>query len=271
MQRLKQAIEAEDLFSASLLVAKTFCSDLSEDCYRARVDALTESVRTELNEQLCQEQRFLQLVRVFYRQLAFSGNEKDFFASRYSLLHQVIDYRTGIPVTLAILFCHIAKKLGFDVHGVNFPGHFLLRFQVSADRALFFDPLNGNMLSWPELEALYFSILGDLDEDEMPEDALEAAGAEETVVRLLNNLKASFIKEEKYNQALATTDLLVSLNPDDPYERRDRGFLLHQLECEQLAMDDYQFFIKKCPQDPSAQILKMQLRKLVAHKPDRLH
>ena len=271
MQRLKQAIDAEDLFAASLLVAKTFCDDVSEDSYRSRVDALTESVRCQLDDDLSQEQRFLQMVKVFYRQLAFSGNEKDFFASKYSLLHEVIDYRTGIPVTLAILFCHIANKLGFDVNGVNFPGHFLIRFQVSADKAQFFDPLNGNMLSWPELEALYFSILGDLDEDEMPEDALEAAGAEETVVRLLNNLKAAFIKEEKFKQALATTDLLVSLNPDDPYERRDRGFLLHQLQCEQLALDDYNYFIKKCPQDPSAQILKLQLRKLVAHKPDVLH
>ena len=151
------------------------------------------------------------------------------------------------------------------------PGHFLIRFQISSERVQFLDPLNGNVLTWPDLEALYFSILGDLDEDEMPEDALEAAGAEETVVRLLNNLKAAFIKEEKFNQALATTDLLVLLNPDDPYERRDRGFLLHQLECAQMAMDDYNYFIQKCPQDPSAQLLKLQLRKLANNKPSILH
>ena len=271
MQKLKQAIANQDVLAASLIVASKFSSEVTEDNYLNRVEDLSEVMQQNLDHNLSGEQKFRQFVQLFYTHLAFSGNENDFFASKYSLLNEVIDYRTGIPVTLSILFCHIARKQGFEVYGVNFPGHFLIRYQVSSERTLFIDPLNGNLLSWQELETLYFSILGEIDEEEMPEEALEAAGTEEIVVRLLHNLKAAFIREEKYQQALATVELLVHLNPDDPYERRDRGYLLHQLECPQVALADYQFFIQQCPQDPAAQLLKLQMRKLTSDKGVTLH
>lgn len=271
VQLLRQAIAAKDTLTASLLVAGSFGESVSAEEYINRVTTLSERMSQLLDQDLEEEQRFRQLVGLFYTDLAFSGNEQDFFASKYSLLNEVIDYRTGIPVTLSILFCYIAEQHGFNVCGVNFPGHFIVRYQASAERALFIDPLNGKFLSWQELESLYFSILGDLDEEEMPCEALDAADTEEIVVRLLNNLKAAFIREEKYQQALATVELLVALRPDDPYERRDRGYLLHQLECPQVAMADYQFFIQKCPQDPAAQLLKIQLRHLSGGTPLVLH
>ncbi|WP_342807464.1 tetratricopeptide repeat protein [Alteromonas sp. M12] len=71
----------------------------------------------------------------------------------------------------------------------------------------------------------------------MPSDTLNVASTEEILVRLLHNLKASYIREENYQMALRAVDLLIELCPDDPYERRDRGFLLHQLECPQVAIN----------------------------------
>lgn len=260
MSTLKSAIEQKDTLSACLIVASHFSDNVSATEYYDRVNELASSLEIRLNCLLSEELRFAQLVKYFYTELAFSSSTDDFFASKHSLLDQVIDYRTGIPVTLSILFCHIAQKLGFEVFGVNFPGHFIIRFQVSPSRALFVDPISGKFLNWQELESLYFSILGEIDEEEMPTEALDAANTEETVVRLLSNLKAAFIKEEKYQYALSTVELLIALNPDDPYERRDRGYLLHQLECPQVAIADYKFFIQHCPQDPSAQLLKLQIR-----------
>ncbi|WP_342807462.1 transglutaminase family protein [Alteromonas sp. M12] len=77
------------------------------------------------------ERFFQQLIDGFYTQLAFSGDENNFFNAKYSLVDQVIDYHTGIPVTLSIVFSAIANQLGFNVAGVNFPGHFLIRFSKS--------------------------------------------------------------------------------------------------------------------------------------------
>lgn len=268
---LKEAIKNQDALTASLLVAGHFSPDVSALEYKSRVDNLTLTVEQDMLLFDKNETGFRELVKRFYTKLAFTGSDQDFFSSKYSLLNEVIDYRTGIPVTLSILFCHIAGKLGFNVSGVNFPGHFLIRYQISDERALFIDPLNGKFLNWQELESLYFSILGDMEDDEMPAEVLDAAEPEDIVLRLLQNLKAAFIKEEKYQAALTTIELLIQFCPDDPYERRDRGYLLHQLECSQVAMADYQYFIRQCPQDPAAQLLKLQIRHLSAEPPMIFH
>jgi regulator of sirC expression with transglutaminase-like and TPR domain len=271
LQELRLAIDQKDTLTACLLVAGHFASDMSAADYHGRVNALVEDLSAMLDKETTDELRFTQLVNYFYTKLSFSASESELFSSKHSLLDQVIDYRTGIPVTLSILFCHIAQKLGFDVHGVNFPGHFIIRYQVSAERVSYVDPLTGQFLSWQALELLYFSILGEIDDEEMPLDALDAANTEEVVLRLLQNLKAAFMKEEKYQSALLTANLLIALCPEDPYERRDRGYLLHQLVCPQVALADYKFFILKCPLDPSAQLLKLQIRQFDTTLPMVVH
>lgn len=258
MYTLHQAIAENKTFEATLLLAKQFNQDCNPDQYLAQVDAIVEFLQSELSAEDNQQRRFAQLVRYFYRSLAFSGNDQDIFASKYSLMNQVIDYRTGIPVSLAVLFCEIGTRLGFTLSTIDFPGHFLIRVETAVDRALFIDPLNGQGMDYPALESMYVGITGD-EEDGMPTTVLEAATSKSVVVRMLYNLKAAFIREKAFQQALIAVELLITLSPEDPYERRDRGFLLAQLDCQQFARSDYQFFIKHCPQDPSAQLLKIQM------------
>ncbi|MBU2880039.1 MULTISPECIES: SirB1 family protein [Alteromonadaceae] len=260
MKALHHAINEKDSLLASLLLTQQFGNSINVLKYVAQITVLAKQVAKHIDSNGSELERFQQLIDGFYTQLAFSGDENNFFNAKYSLVDQVIDYHTGIPVTLSIVFSAIANQLGFNVAGVNFPGHFLIRFQSQEKRLRFIDPLNGNTIKWQELEALYFSIVGETEDEEMPSDTLNVASTEEILVRLLHNLKASYIREENYQMALRAVDLLIELCPDDPYERRDRGFLLHQLECPQVAKADYQFFIKRCPQDPSAQLLKMQMR-----------
>ena len=83
---------------------------------------------------------------------------------------------------------------------------------------------------------------------------------EETIVRCLHAIKEAFIQLQQLPDALTCSALLLELSPDDPYERRDRGFLLHQLDCLSLAFKDYDFFIRQCPRDPVAELLKTQMQ-----------
>lgn len=262
LQELKQAIKQQNLLMSGLLLAKHFQPELDIAQQIAQIENCIIGAGKAVKQAETEEQRFQKLVDYFYTDLAFSGDEKDYFASKHSLLNRVIDYRTGIPVSLAMIFCQIGNAVGFKMEGINFPGHFLVKIQRNENRSVFMDPLNGCLLNWQTLEQMYKSILGEQAEDEMPADVLEAVSCEDTIIRLLHNLKAAFIKEEMFQHALSCVDLLVQLCPEDPYERRDRGFLLHQLECPQLALADYRYFIKHCPQDPSAQMLKIQLKHL---------
>lgn len=273
MQRLKQAIADNDVLTASLLVSiKLDGGDRLElSTYLERITEWSQQARVEGYVFPINEAAFTRLIKYFYVDLAFSDNPQNYFSCQYSLLNKVLDYRTGIPVSLAIVFQSIAVHLGFDVKGVNFPGHFLLRYQVTPERILYVDPSNGNFLSFADLENLYFNILSEIDDERMPIEALQAASCDEIIVRLLHNLKASYINEKKYQQALCAVELLVALCPEDPYERRDRGFLLHQLDCTQVAIADYQYFIRQCPKDPANQLLEAQVRQLNDSPPVVLH
>ncbi|BDX06452.1 SirB1 family protein [Planctobacterium marinum] len=262
MLELKHAIKQHNLFKSALLISRCYKDDLDIAQPLTQMEQLINQCAKAVGDTQDKFAAFERLRNYFYHQLAFSGDSKNFFAARYNLLDEVLEYRTGIPVTLAIVFCQIGNAIGLKMQGVNFPGHFLVRFQVSDSKVLFIDPLNGDCLSWQHLEKSYFSVLGEQAESEMPLEVLEPTGCEETVLRLLQNLKASFINEQKYHFALSTIDILLSLCPDDPFEIRDRGFLLHQLDCPKVAAADYEFFIQRCPKDPSTDILRAQIQKL---------
>jgi regulator of sirC expression with transglutaminase-like and TPR domain len=272
LKELKQAIVEQDCLMAGLQLAKVFQShDYQIELGLGRVAQWVKQAKAYLGCDQTTPNNFSRLIQFFYLELAFSGDEKHYFTCQYSLLNHVLDYRTGIPISLAIVFKSMAKSLGFEVYGVNFPGHFLLKCKFDGYPTVYIDPLNGKQLSRNDLESLYFSILHEMEDEKMPEEALQETTCDETIVRLLHSLKASFINEKNYPNALAAVELLVNLCPDDPYERRDRGFLLHQLDCTQVAIADYQYFIRQCPKDPANQLLQAQLQQLTEQTPEVFH
>jgi regulator of sirC expression with transglutaminase-like and TPR domain len=272
LKELKQAISKGDYLMASLQLASVFQPDNCQpDNYQRQVDLWIDQAKAFIGSADTSSESFNRFIQFFYVELAFSGDEKNYFSCQFSLLDHVLDYRTGIPVSLAIVFQSMGKALGFDVSGVNFPGHFLIKCRFSQEPDIYLDPLNGKQLSRQDLESLYFSILHGIEDEKMPDEALDEASCDETIVRLLHNLKASYINEKCYSEALIAVELLVNLCPNDPYERRDRGFLLHQLDCTQVAIADYQYFIRKCPKDPATQLLQAQLQHLSEQDPAVFH
>lgn len=272
MDRLKQKIADNDCLGAGLVLASLLYDDTQRpSIYVRMLNIWATEAKCFLPIKESTPEYFSSFVRYFYQELAFSGDKEDYFSYRHNLLDYVLEFRTGIPVSLAIVFQALAKRVGFDVYGINFPGHFLLKCQFDSAPTIYIDPLDGKYLSLPDLHILYGSILGDVEAESMPEEALIEAGCGETIVRLLHNLKASFIKEKLYAKALETVEILVNLCPDDPYERRDRGFLLHQLDCTQVAIADYRYFIRQCPEDPASQLLQAQLQQLSNQVPEIFH
>ena len=272
MKELKQAIDNQNYLIAGLCLAGVFePNSFRPDNYQRKVELWAEQAKIFIGSTDISIENFKRFIEFFYVELAFSGHQKNYFSCQYSLLHHVIDYRTGIPVSLAIVFQSIAKVLGFEVCGVNFPGHFLVKCRLSQHPDIYLDPLNGKQLSRQDLEYLYFSILDEIENEKMPEEALQEATCDEIIVRLLHNLKASYINDKRYSEALTAVELLVNLCPNDPYERRDRGFLLDQLDCTQVAIADYQYFIRKCPKDPVTRVLQAQLQQLCEQAPAVFH
>ena len=70
-----------------------------------------------------------------FEELGYSGNTEDYYDPRNSYLNEVIDRRTGIPITLSVLYMELGRRIGLPLEGVSFPGHFLVRLQAARRHA----------------------------------------------------------------------------------------------------------------------------------------
>lgn len=69
------------------------------------------------------------LCKVLFEKLGFYGNSEMYYSSENSFIDRVLERRRGIPITLAIVFESVARRLGIRCEPVSFPSHFLLRWK----------------------------------------------------------------------------------------------------------------------------------------------
>jgi regulator of sirC expression with transglutaminase-like and TPR domain len=101
---------------------------------------------------------------------------------------------------------------------------------------------------------------------------LNADANEVIIKRYISVLKAAYIQADNIELALLCSDILLRLDPEDAFEVRDRGFLFQQLECFQLACNDFTYFIEQCPEDPIVNLLKQQIKQMTdEHSAQTIH
>jgi regulator of sirC expression with transglutaminase-like and TPR domain len=161
------------------------------------------------------------------------------------------------PIVKAAIVAEIITACGFDTDLVFVPNKIMVRVCCDEQYAIIFDAVTGESLDWTELDKRLDELSGDPENDN-----LKAVGDKVAIVEYLVSLKNALIREQVFDKALKCIDIILSLNPNDPILRRDRGYLLHQLDCFKVAVDDYRYFVEQCPQDPAAKILKIQLDKI---------
>jgi len=171
--------------------------------------------------------------------------------------HQIsiaTEYKIIAPVVKAAILQYIINKCDLETELVYVPEKIMVRIFCDDIYSIIFEPISGESLNGQQLDHR----MDDIDvEHEF--DYLSPMENQSIIVEYLTSLKKALINELMFDKALKCVDIILALRPDDPFERRDRGFLLHQLDCFKVAYDDYQFFVKECPQDPAAQLLKLQL------------
>ena len=173
-----------------------------------------------------------------------------------------LNQRLMSPIVKAALVCEIINACGFITDLVFVPNKVMIRLCCDEQYAIVFDPVTGESLDWHELDIRFDELDGDPSQHE-----LTSMNRQAILVEYLSALKNVFIREQTFDKALLCVDALLSLNPDDPLQRRDRGFLLHQLDCFKVAVDDYRYFVEQCPKDPAAQLLKIQLDNITLSDP----
>lgn len=259
MQQLQQAIEQQNSLMASLYVAEKLQTTMNIGRHILQFEQLIRGASHAVSGAPTMEQKLERFLHYFYTDLAFSSDAQRPLSANHYFLDKVLDYRTGTPENLAIVMCQIGNAIGLKLQEIAFPEQCLVRAQITQSRYCYIDLVRGTTLDWRRLLERYCSIVNE-DAQSIPSDVLQPTSCEETIVRCLHSIKEAFIQLQQLPDALTCSALLLELSPDDPYERRDRGFLLHQLDCLPLAFQDYDFFIRQCPRDPVAELLKTQMQ-----------
>lgn len=255
--------DAIDLATASLWIAAEEYPQLDVASALQGLDGLSERVHLALSGADTVEDRIDALARVLYEDEGFHGNTEAYYDPRNSYLNEVLERRTGIPITLAIVMMAIGQRAGIEMAGIAFPGHFLVKC-LAADEDIVVDPFVGRRLAAPECEARLQKALGRsiaLD----PGLHLRAASPREVLVRVLTNLKQIYSRARDYPRTLACCDRILLLEPNAPNELRDRGMLYEQMEYTAAAAADYDRFLQLVPSDPAAEIVRTRRDALRRH------
>jgi regulator of sirC expression with transglutaminase-like and TPR domain len=239
-----------DLAGAALLIARIEYPELDASRYIETLDemgqeagrrlaAATPPADTPPDVDASRYARVLALNAYLFRDLRFQGNETDYQDPRNSFLNEVIERRTGIPITLSVLYMEVARRAGLAVEGINFPGHFLLRCRAGLEMPyaedLIIDAFHGGAL-----------LSRDALERQSPAH-LPRASKPQILARMLTNLKRIYVKMQSFPQARIVSDLLIAVDPSAAAELRDRGLLAYHLKDFPAALRDLEEYLKLAP------------------------
>jgi regulator of sirC expression with transglutaminase-like and TPR domain len=187
-----------------------------------------------------------------FHDLRFRGNQTQYEDPRNSCLNEVLDRRTGIPITLALLYIEVARRAGLDVQGINFPGHFLLRCPAGRERPyskdLIIDAFHGGALL--STDACHELIKRHQDPDDSDDDdaldsrAFSLATKPQILSRMLLNLKRIYERMHSFPQARDVTELLLAVDPTSRIELRDRGLLAYHVKDFSAALRDLEAYLR---------------------------
>jgi regulator of sirC expression with transglutaminase-like and TPR domain len=179
---------------------------------------------------------------LLYSEERFTANRVHYDDFRNSLLNLVLERRTGIPISLALVYIEVARRAGLNASGVAFPGHFLLR--VAGDtEAVTLDPFDaGAELDEAGCRALLAQHAG--EDVALDPVMLQPCTPRQFLARMLNNLKRTYVEWRSFPQARWATELLLTTDPTLLSELRDRGLLAYHLDDFPAALRDLEDYLR---------------------------
>ncbi len=257
-ERLLQRAEPEiDLGRAALVLARLEYPDLATEPYLQQLAGFAESAAARLGQQLDPRGGLETLNQYLFEELSFHGNERDYYDPRNSFLNDVLERRTGIPITLSVVYMEVARRLGLPVFGVGLPGHFVVKFD-DRQREIFIDPFHGGrLLDRPGCQTLMDQLHGgrvrlrDLD--------FAAVEKRHIVLRMLNNLRGIYLHSRQYRKALQVLEMILVITPGSAEEIKQRGWLHYELGQYCKSKADLGAYLEQCPEASDAEQIRTWL------------
>ncbi len=257
--------EKIDLIRAALVIARGEYPDLDIEEYAARIEKLARRVAA-YSADSDERNTLAALNRVLFEETGLRGNRDDYYDPRNSFLNDVLDRGLGIPITLAIIYMEVAKRVGLHLSGVGMPGHFLLKHYSGEGSEILIDCFNrGDILSRQDCQSKLDEIYS--GEMQLRPEFLHPINRRQILTRMLNNLKTVYLSTRNFRKALPIADLILVIHPQSAEDVKQRALLRYSMNLHGLAAEDLDEYLKMSPKASDAEEIKqmmLSIRRMLA-------
>jgi regulator of sirC expression with transglutaminase-like and TPR domain len=271
LQRLRETLDQEedeiDLPLSALHVASRFYPGLAVGHYVAYIDQMADRAKKRLGRARTPARVLAAINHVLYVEEGFHGNVEDYYDPRNSFLNEVLDRKTGIPITLSVLYLAIAQRLGQPVAGVGLPLHFIVKY-VGPSSDIYVDPFDGGRVLTREdcrerVEKAYGAPVTFQD------SYLNAVPARLVLYRMLNNLKYIYIRHQDFARAGQVVEQMLVVHPEQSEEVRDLGLLHFQERDWGQAIEYLTRYLEETPSPSDTDSVRQRLQEALDHRARR--
>jgi len=249
-----------ELDRVALMIAAEEYPHLEIEKYLGVLDSFARQARELDDRDGGPLDRIRRLSGMLFTDLGFRGNVKNYYDVRNSYLNEVIDRRTGIPITLSIILIETARRIDLRLSGVGMPGHFLAKY-ADNDFEIYIDPFNGGRLISLErcreiFEGMYGSRPG------FQRSVLVAVTKRQILTRMLLNLKGIYGRAKDNQKTLSVIERLLLIDPAAATEIRDRGLIYFSMDRYTLAQADLEEYLRRVPNADDTKEIRTKLGEL---------
>lgn len=257
--------EAINLAEAALLIAAEEYRDLDIAAYLTRLDEMAATLKRRLRADISPADTIIALNRFLFDENGFTGNAADYYDPRNSFFNEVLDRKRGVPLTLALVYIEIGRRIGLPVQGISFPAHFLVKCRLREGTVVLDPYAKGVSLSFDDLRRRLKALHNGVEPPKsVMAGMLGAASNKDILVRMLRNLRGIYSHHKEWLKALTATDRIISVTPEAAEEYRDRGMIYLNLECFRAALFDLQAYLKMLPVADDADTVRQKVVELQA-------
>ncbi len=250
----------------ALALARVYDAAVEAAPHLETLDRYAERVRASLTGDEGPTGAIAAINHVLFREAGFVGNERDYYDPRNSYLHEVLVRRTGIPITLSIVFLEVGRRCGFPTVGLNLPLRFMVGWPLR-DEHLIVDVFGSGRIVEPgDCGRLLSEIAG--RPVRITAADIEVATPRGIARRMLANLLGIFISRERYGDALSANEALAAIGLR-PELTRDRGFILARLGRIDEAIADLAHYLESMPDAADRASVEQQIDGMRRARPGR--
>ena len=263
MARQLSAIHSPDaLLEGAVAISMHQMEDIDLHHVDRTLQSFADTVRSRVRGS--QPQAMLAHLHEFlFDEQGFVGNNDEYYNTVNSYLPAVLKTKTGLPITLSLVYKLVAERVGLKCSGVGLPGHFVVAVDLNENAPLLVDPFDcGRVLTHEEAHNRMQETFG--QEIEWSDELLQPVSNLHWLTRMLQNLLHIFGAQRHYADLAAMLELEMLLWPNQTHLQRDLALVLARIGLSQPASLWLDCYLRSNPDDPQKGDLEQLLEVLSA-------